>query len=65
MVYRVPPGCPMGVAHLNIVFALKDQAMQWIVTLMELFSVLKRMIVYYQMNVNLKKDAVLVKYLPL
>ena len=51
----------MGVAHLNIVFATMEMAMYCLVNLMELYSVLRRMLVYVLMNVDQKKDAVLVK----
>ena len=48
----------MGVAHLNIVFVLEETASYRIVSLMEVYSALKRVLVYGQKIVNQKKDAV-------
>ena len=58
MEYRISPSSPMGVAHLNIVFAMKETASYRIVSLMEVYSALKRVLVYGQKIVNQKKDAV-------
>ena len=62
-IFKISLSSLMDVARLNTVFAFKEQALCCHVNLMELYSVLNTMPVFYQTNVNQMKDAVTVKFL--